>query len=138
MYNFDNYSHEYKTRRIFKLWIKSCYLLGKPTNADLERYPAVHLAAPHQWAPSVLDFTHPSSDGDPPCSNDPNERLSFEPNFDEFRDYTQRAIQPLNILDDSSLSLTLVQPLGPTNMLLGPTNMLSIMTPLTMKTSGLI
>ena len=26
MYNFDNYSHEYKTRRIFELRIKSCYL----------------------------------------------------------------------------------------------------------------
>ena len=25
MYIFDNYSHEYKTRRIFELWIKSCY-----------------------------------------------------------------------------------------------------------------
>ena len=25
MFNFDNYSHEYKTRRIFALWIKSCY-----------------------------------------------------------------------------------------------------------------
>ena len=26
MYIFDNYSHEYKTRRIFELCIKSCYL----------------------------------------------------------------------------------------------------------------
>ena len=25
MCNFDNYSHEYKTRRIFALWVKSCY-----------------------------------------------------------------------------------------------------------------
>ena len=25
MHIFDNYSHEYKNRRIFELWIKSCY-----------------------------------------------------------------------------------------------------------------
>ena len=25
MYILNNYSHEYKTRRIFELWIKSCY-----------------------------------------------------------------------------------------------------------------
>ena len=27
MHNFDNYSHEYKNRRIFELWIKSCYFI---------------------------------------------------------------------------------------------------------------
>ena len=39
-------------------------------------------------------------------SNDPNERSAFDPNFDEFGDYTQRAIQTLSILDDSSFTLT--------------------------------
>ena len=34
-------------------------LLGKPSDEDLERYPAVHLTGPHEWDPSVLDFiTH--------------------------------------------------------------------------------
>ena len=37
-------------------------------------------------------------DGDPPWSNDPNERFAFDPNFDEFGDYTHRAIKTLNIL----------------------------------------
>ena len=32
-------------------------LLGKPTDQDLERYPAVHLTGPHEWDPSVLDYT---------------------------------------------------------------------------------
>ena len=58
--------------------------LGKPSDQDLERYPAVHLTGPHEWDPSVLDFTHPSGDGDPPWSNDPNERFAFDLNFDEF------------------------------------------------------
>ena len=81
-------------------------LLGKPTDQDLERYPAVHLTGPHEWDPSVLDYTHPSGDGEPPWSNDPDERYAFDPNFDEFGDYTQRAIQSLSILDDSSSTLT--------------------------------
>ena len=66
-------------------------LLGKPTDQDLERYPAVHLTGPHKWDPSVLDYTHPSGDGEPPWSNDPDERYAFDPNFDEFGDYTHRA-----------------------------------------------
>ena len=81
-------------------------ILGKPTDKDLERYPAVHLTGPHEWDPSVLDYTHPSYDGEPPWSNDPDERFAFDPNFDEFGDYTQRAIQTLSILDDSSSTLT--------------------------------
>ena len=81
-------------------------ILGQPTDKDLERYPAVHLTGPHDWDPSVLDYTHPSGDGEPPWSNDSDERSAFDPNFDEFGDYTQRAIQTLSILDDSSSTLT--------------------------------
>ena len=81
-------------------------ILGKPTDKDLKRYPAVHLTGPHEWDPSVLDYTHPSGDGEPPWSNDPDERSTFDPNFDEFGDYTQRVIQTLSILDDSSSTLT--------------------------------
>ena len=76
-------------------------LLGKPSDKDLERYPAVHLTEPHKWDPSVLDFSYPSGDGESPWSNDPTERYAFDPNFDEFGDYTHRAIQTLNILDYS-------------------------------------
>ena len=81
-------------------------ILGKPTDTDLERYPAVHLTGPHEWDPSVFDCTHPSSDGEPPWSSDPDEIFAFDPNFDGFGDYTQRAIQTLSILDDSSSTLT--------------------------------
>ena len=81
-------------------------ILGKPTDKDLEMYPAFHLTGPHEWDPSVLDYTHPSGDGEPSWSNDPDERFAFDPNFDEFGDYTQRAIQTLSILDDSSSTLT--------------------------------
>ena len=80
-------------------------ILGKPTDTDTESYPAVHLTGPHEWDPSVLDYTHPSGDGEPRWSNDPDERFAFDPNFDEFGDYTQRTIQTLSILDDSSIPL---------------------------------
>ena len=71
-------------------------MLVKPTDIDLESYPAIHLTGPHEWDPSVLDYTHPSGDGEPPWSNDPN----------DFGEYTQKAIQTLCILDDSSSALT--------------------------------
>ena len=53
-----------------------------------------------------MDYTHPSGDGELPWSNDPDERFAFVPNFDEFEDYTQRAIQTLSLLDHSSSTLT--------------------------------
>ena len=81
-------------------------LLGKPTDTDLERYPAVHLTGPHEWNPSVLEYTHPSGDGEPPWSNNPDERFAFDPIFEEPGDCTKVAIQTLSILDDSSPTLT--------------------------------
>ena len=113
-------------------------ILGNPIDKDLERYPAVHLTGPHEWDPSILDYTHPSGDGEPPWSNDPDKRSTFDPNFDEFGNYTQRAIQILSMLDDSSSSLTPFLPSWLTSMILGPTNMLSTMRHLTMRNSGLI
>ena len=80
--------------------------IGKPTDADLERYPAVHLTGPNEWDPSVLEYAHPSIDGEPPGSNDHAERFAFDPNLDEFGDLTQKAIHTLSILDDPSIPFT--------------------------------
>ena len=80
-------------------------LFGKSTDADLKRYPAVHLTGHNEWDPSVLAYTHPSHDGEPPWSNDPDKRFVFDPNFNEFGNYTQRVIQTLSSLDDSSIPL---------------------------------
>ena len=81
-------------------------LVGKPTDADSERSLAVHLTGPHEWDPSIFNYTHPSGDGEPPWSSDPDEKFAFDPNFDEFGDYAQRAIQTFSNLDDSSIPLT--------------------------------
>ena len=63
-------------------------IIGKPTDADLQRYPAVHLTGPYEWYPSVFYFTHTSGDGECPWSNDPDERFAFDPNFDENSQYS--------------------------------------------------
>ena len=36
-------------------------LLGKATDADLNTFPHVLLTGPHEWDPSVLDYTHPTT-----------------------------------------------------------------------------
>ena len=59
-----------------------------------------------------LGHSYPSDDGKPPWSNDPTERFAFDPNFDEFEDYTHRTIQTLNILDDSSQQMTSFPSIG--------------------------
>ena len=62
----------------------------------------MHLTGPHEWGPSALDFSYPSGDGKPTWSTGPTERFAFNPNFDEFGDYTHGGIHKLNILDASS------------------------------------
>ena len=99
-------------------------IIIKLTGADLERYPAVHLTEPHEWDHSVLDYTHPSGDGEPPWSNDPDEIYAFDHNFDDFGDYTQRAIQTLTILDDSSTTLTTCSNLRANQHVVRITNMM--------------
>ena len=83
-------------------------ILGKPTDKYLERYSAVHLTGPMNGI--LLSWTipppPPSGDVEPPWSNDPDERSAFDPNFDEFWYYTQRALQTLSIRYGSLSTLT--------------------------------
>ena len=76
-------------------------ILGKPTDTDLERYPAVNLTGHHEWDPSVLDYTHPYGDGEPPWSMTLMRDLPLILTLINFGDYTQKAIQTLSIFDDS-------------------------------------
>ena len=36
-------------------------ILGKPTDQDLDQYPHILLTSPHEWDPSVLDYSHPNT-----------------------------------------------------------------------------
>ena len=84
-------------------------IIVKHTDVDLERYPAVHLTGPHEWDPSVLDYTHPSGDGVPPWSNDHSERSFYDPNFDAFGDYMNDFHQPLQVQSHIEMPRILVQ-----------------------------
>ena len=57
-------------------------LLGKPTDADLNTYPHVLLTGPHEWDPTVLDYTHPITSGDPTWAPDPSQRGAHDPRID--------------------------------------------------------
>ena len=65
-------------------------LLGKPTDADLNTYPHVLLTGPHEWDPSVLDYTHPTTSGDPTWAPDPSLLGDHDPRIDEFGNFKGR------------------------------------------------
>ena len=72
-------------------------LQGIPTDCNF-----VNLTSPHEWDPSVLDYENPENNGEPDWAIDPNENFQFDPNFDEFRDYVNRSLSILDILDETS------------------------------------
>ena len=57
---------------------------------DLNTYPHVLLAGPHELDPSVLDYTHPTTSGDPTWAPDPSLRGAHDPRIDEFGNFKGR------------------------------------------------
>ena len=49
-------------------------ILGKPTDQDLDQYSHVLLTGPHEWDPSVLDYSHPNTHAYPSSAPDPSVR----------------------------------------------------------------
>ena len=64
MHIFENYSHEYKTRRIFELWIESCYnnrnvplILGRVKNVMKGyRFPTSDGTSHHTFTHLILVY----------------------------------------------------------------------------------
>ena len=77
-------------------------ILGKPTDQDLDQYPHVLLTSPHEWDPSVLDYSHPNTCGYPSWTPDPSVRDQCDPRIDECGNIHTRAIHALSILSDTS------------------------------------
>ena len=94
-------------------------LLGKPTDADLNTFPHVLLTGPHEWDPSVLDYTHPTTAGDPSWAPDPSQCGAHDPSIDEFGNFNRRP--------------SLIPLANPTLL---NTNMLSKLNPLSLSNSG--
>ena len=65
-------------------------LLGQPTDADLHTYPHVLLTGPLEWDPSVLDYTHPTTSGDPTWAPDPSQCGAHDSRIDEFGNFKGR------------------------------------------------
>ena len=63
-------------------------LLGKPTDADLDKFPLVLLTGHHEWDPSVLDYTYPATAGDPSWAPDPSKHDEHNPRIDDFGHFT--------------------------------------------------
>ena len=77
-------------------------LLGKATDADLNTYPHVLLIGPHEWDPSVLDYTHNTTSGDPTWAPDPSQCCAHDPRLDEFRIFKGRVHHTLSHSPDIS------------------------------------
>ena len=79
--------------------------LDKPTDEDMDKYPHVLLTSPHEWDPTVLDYTHPNTaDWDIPQNLDVDERVN------DYGEYNNGIINTLDVLlDDSSSDKTSYQ-----------------------------
>ena len=64
-------------------------ILGKPTDQDLDQCPHVLLTSPHEWYPSVLDYSHPNTCGYPSWAPDPSVRDQQYPRIDECGQHPQ-------------------------------------------------
>ena len=97
-------------------------LLGKPTDVDMNTYPHVLLTGLHEWSPSVLDYTHPTTSGDPTWAPDPSQCGAHDPRIDGFGNSDGRVhhTSPIPLPSPTLLS----------------TNMLSPLNPLTLRSSG--
>ena len=95
-------------------------LLGKPTDPDLNTYPHVSLTGPHEWDPSVLDYTHPTTSDDPTWAPDPSQCCEHDPRIDAILRGQFTIPSPIPVASQTLLN----------------TNMLSNLNPLILRSSG--
>ena len=76
-------------------------ILGKPTDQDLDQYSHVLLTSPHEWNPSVKDYSYPNTCGYPSWAPDPSARDQHDPRIDECGNIHHRTIHTLSTLSDT-------------------------------------
>ena len=76
-------------------------ILCKPRDQELDQYTHVLLTSPHEWDPSVLDYSHPNTHGYPSCAPDPSVRDQHDPRIDECGIFHHGTIHTLSILSDT-------------------------------------
>ena len=90
--------------------------LGKPTDQDLDQYPHVLLTSPHEWDPSVLDYSDPTTCRYPSWAPDPSVRDQYDPRIDECGSIHNRNIHTLSILSDTPTIFVKKHDQQPTNI----------------------
>ena len=100
-----NFLEGYSTPLQCRTGLMYMSLLGKPTDADLNTYPHVLLTGPHEWDPCVLDYTHPTTSGDPTWAPDPSLAVPMTPGLmilailrGEFSIHTSPTLLNINML----------------------------------------
>ena len=78
---------EYATPHQCRTGLMYMNLLGNPTDADLNTFPHVLLIGPHEWDPSVLDYTHPPTAADPTWAPDPSQHGAHDRRIDELGNF---------------------------------------------------
>ena len=73
-------------------------LLGKPIDQDQGEYSYVLLTKTQEWDASVLDYTHPNTQGYPYWAPAPSARDPHDPRIDECGNFQNRVVQILCIL----------------------------------------
>ena len=96
-------------------------LLDKPPYADLNTFPNVLLTGPHEWDPSVLDYTHPTMVS-PSGPQIPPNTVHMTP-----------GLMDLAIVRGAFTTPSLIPLATPTLL---NTNMLSTLNPLILRSSG--
>ena len=80
-------------------------ILSIPTNQYLDQYPHVLLlTSPHEWDPSVLDYSHPNKHGYTSWAPDPSARDQRDPRIGECGNIHSRVIHTLSILSDTPIT----------------------------------
>ncbi|KAL7571369.1 hypothetical protein ACA910_007681 [Epithemia clementina (nom. ined.)] len=75
-------------------------MLGPPTDDDMDTYPLVFLTSPHEWDPSVLDYSHPEGPDNPDWAPDPDLIRTHDERIDPYGYYTKRVVLNLESLCD--------------------------------------
>ena len=73
--------------------------VGIPTDQDMDTYPHVILTSPHEWDPSIIDFTY-ASPAEWTHLGHPEGHEYLDTRFDEYGESTQRVIANLTFLLD--------------------------------------
>ena len=75
-------------------------IFDKPTDQDMDQSLHVLLTSPHEWDPSVLDYSHPKTCGYPSWAPDPSAMEQHDPRIDECGNIHSRVIHTSSILSD--------------------------------------